>query len=199
MGYINSCYLSQTWLNLARLSFQANREVKLKFFKRKRELAKMKKTAWGNWPLGRAWGTFKLYGLRGFHGTSCKLKSIRRIFSKLPVRKKQQTVRKAILSGALGRSQITSFEFPRRKVAWICFHSVKEIRRVNMFFVNKEDCTKIDDSFLSLNKNKRAGVEYWPKVVRLYFTSVFPRCLQYSVNFLSTIKTQTNLPFPKAL
>jgi len=83
-------------------------------------------------------------------------------------------VRKAILSGALERSQINSFEFPRRKVAWIFFYSVKGIRTVNRFFVNKEDCTKIDDLFLSLNKNKRAGVEYWPKVTRLYFTSVFP-------------------------
>lgn len=68
-----------------------------------------------------------------------------------------------------------------------------------MFFVNKEDCTKIDDSFLSLNKNKRAGVEYWPRVVRLFFMLAFPLCLQCSVNFLSPIKTQTNLPFPKAL
>lgn len=64
-----------------------------------------------------------------------------------------------------------------------------------MFFVNKEDCTKTDDSFLSLNKNKRAGVEYWPKVVRL-LTFVFPLCLQYSVNFLSPVKTQTS-HFPK--
>lgn len=52
-----------------------------------------------------------------------------------------------------------------------------------MFFVNKEDCTKIDDSFLSPNKNKRAGVEYWPKVVRLFFMFVFPLSLQNSIKF----------------
>lgn len=68
-----------------------------------------------------------------------------------------------------------------------------------MFYVNKEDCTKIDGSFLSLYKNKGAGVEYWPKVVRLFFTFVFPLCLLYSVNFLSLIKARTNLLFPKAL
>lgn len=69
---------------------------------------------------------------------------------------------------------------------------------VDVFFVNKEDCTKIGDLFLSLNKNKRAGVEYWPKVVRFFFMFVF-LSLQHSVNCLSPIKTQTNLLFLKIL
>lgn len=67
-----------------------------------------------------------------------------------------------------------------------------------MFFVNEEDCTKIDDSFLTLNKNKRAGVEYWPEVVRLFFTFVFPLCLQYSINFLSLVKTQNKSFLPQS-
>lgn len=158
----------------------------------------MKKTAWGKWPLGRAWGCFELYGLRVFHGTGCKHKSISRIFSKLAVSKKQQTMRKTVLSGTLGRSQITPLEFMTRKVIGIGFHGVKGMRMVDVF-VNKEDCTKIDDSFLSPNKKERADVEYWPKVVRLFFMFVFPLSLEHSINFLSPIKTKTNLPFLKAL
>lgn len=38
------------------LSFQANRKVKLKSFQGKRELAQMKKTAWGKWPLAEPEG-----------------------------------------------------------------------------------------------------------------------------------------------
>lgn len=157
----------------------------------------MKKTAWGKWPLGRTWGCFELHGLRVFHGTGCKHKSISRIFSKLAVSKKQQTMRKAVLSGTLGRGQVTPIEFMTRKVIWIGFHSAKGMRMVDVLFVNKEDCTKIDDSFLSPNKKERAGVEYWPKVVRLFFMFVSPVSLQHSINFFTLLKHKQTFCFSK--
>lgn len=49
-------------------------------------------------------------------GLVVNIRALEEFFSKLPVSKKQQTVRKAILSAALGRSQIISFEFPRSRL-----------------------------------------------------------------------------------
>lgn len=105
-------------------------------------------------------------------------------------------MRKAVLSGTLGGSQVTPLEFMTRKVIWIGFHSAKGTRMVDVFFVNKEDCTKIDDSFLSPNKRERAGVEYWPKGVRL-FLFVFPLSLQHSINFFSLLKHKQTFHFSK--
>lgn len=68
---------------------------------------------------------------------------------------------------------------------------------VDVFFVNKEDCPKIDDSFLPPNKNKRAGVEYWPKLMRLFFMFVFPLSLQHSVIFCPLLKHKQTFHFSK--